>query len=96
MENIENPTTVPPDQVNTQFAILAGCYVAALVAPTLTLWVVEYVQIRSRLLALGLMGVVAIAVGASVVSVARDNEGLLSWLSTGWLPWLFPVAGILR
>ncbi|QLK24480.1 hypothetical protein HYG81_10120 [Natrinema zhouii] len=95
MKDIEQPTAVPPGQANTQFAVLAGCYVAALVAPTLTLWAVEYVQIRSRLLALGVMGVVAIVVGASTVSVVGDNEGLLSWLNTGWLPWLFPVAGIL-
>ncbi|MFC6765667.1 hypothetical protein ACFQE6_11910 [Natrinema soli] len=95
MKDSEQPTAVPPDQANTQFAVIAGCYVAALVAPTLTLWAVEYVQIRSRLLALGMMGVVAIVVGASTVSVAGDNEGLLSWLNTGWLPWLFPVAGIL-
>lgn len=95
MKDIGQPTAVPPGQANTQFAVLAGCYVAALVAPTLTLWAVEYVQIRSRLLALGVMGVVAIAVGASTVSVAGDSEELLSWLNTGWLPWLFPVAGIL-
>ncbi|QCS44795.1 hypothetical protein [Natrinema versiforme] len=95
MNDIEQPTAVPPGQANTQFAVLAGCYVAALVAPTLTLWAVKYVQIRSRLLALGVMGVVAIVVGASTVSVAGDNEGLLSWLNTGWLSWLFPVAGIL-
>lgn len=95
MEDVEQPTAVPLDRVNTRFTVLAGCYVAALVAPTLTLWVIEYVQIRSRLLALGVMGAIAIVAGASTVFIARDNEGLLSWLNAGWLPWLLVAAGIL-
>jgi len=44
-------SVVSPDGLGPRFGVLVGSYVAALIAPTLTLFTVEYLGWRSKVLA---------------------------------------------
>lgn len=93
MNNTSANSLLAPDSSNLQFGVLAGSYVAALIAPVLTLFVVEYFDLRSWILALGILGAVGTALGAVVVRLVTDTGTNAKWLNTGWLAWLLPLVG---
>lgn len=93
MENTNVSPSLSPDSLSAQFGVLAGCYVAALIAPVLTLLAVEYLDLHSWILALGVLGAIGTALGAVVVWLVTDRETIATWLNGGWLPWLLPLVG---
>lgn len=93
MKNTNASSLLAPDSLNIQFGVLAGSYVAALIAPVLTLFAVEYFDLRSWILALGILGAVGVALGSVVVLLVTDKGKIAGWLNAGWLPWLLPLVG---
>lgn len=93
MKNTNSSSLLVPDTLNIQFGVLAGIYVAALIAPVLTLFAVEYFDLRSWILALGILGAVGVGLGSVVILLVTDNGNIAEWLNAGWLPWLLPLVG---
>lgn len=93
---MKNTNASPPltaDTLDIQFGVFAGSYVAALIAPALTLFAVEYFDLRSWILALGTLGAVGVALGSVVVWLVTNTGKIAKWLNAGWLPWLLPLIG---
>lgn len=95
MKNTNVSPLLAPDNLNIQFSVLTGGYVAALIAPVLTLFIVEYFGLSSWILALGILGVIGAALGSVVVRLITDHGKIARWLNTGWLPWLLPLVGFI-
>lgn len=83
-----------PDRLGPRFGVLVGSYVAALVAPTLTLFAVEYFGLSSKVLGFAVLGTIGVAVGSGAALLTADDERIASWLHSGWMAWLFPLAGL--
>lgn len=84
-----------PETLDIRFGIVAGLYVAALIAPALLLVVVEWLHLRSEPLALGLLGVVGMSMTAIVAwQVIRRGEFVV-WANSTWLALLVPAIGVL-
>lgn len=86
--------TISPDRLGPRFGVLVGSYVAALIAPTLTLFTVEYFGLRSKVLAFTILGTIGIIIGSGVALRATDNRQIASWLNSSWVAWLFPLVGL--
>lgn len=82
-----------PEQLNTPFRLVAGCYTAALITPGAVSFVSPHLTERSALLLLGLLGVALV----SVVAVSMTRYGAVAvWLGSGNTAWLLPaIPGIL-
>lgn len=91
--NTENPV-VSPDGLGPRFGVLVGSYVAALIAPTLTLFTVEYFGLHSKVLAFAVLGTIGITIGSGTAFLTTDNGQIASWLNSGWVVWLFPLLGL--
>lgn len=87
-------SAVSPNRLGPRFGVLVGSYAAALIAPTLTLFIVEYVGLRSKVLAFAVLGTISITIGSGTVFLTTDNRQIASWLNSGWAPWLFPLVGL--
>lgn len=94
MKSIAENSAVSPDRLGPRFGVLIGSYVAALIAPTLTLFTVEYVGLRSKVLAFAVLGTIGITIGSGTVFLTTDNGQIASWLNSGWIAWLFPLVGL--
>lgn len=84
-----------PDSLGPQFSVLAGSYVAALAAPAITLFVIGYFDLHNWVLSLGILVVVGVSLVFVVGQLVTDNDKMIRWLNTGWLPWLFPFGGFI-
>lgn len=91
--NTEN-SVVSPDGLGPRFGVLIGSYVAALIAPTLTLFTVGYLGLRSKVLAFAALGTIGITIGSGMAFLTIDNGQIASWLNSGWVAWLFPLLGL--
>ncbi|MFB1065893.1 hypothetical protein [Natrinema sp. H-ect4] len=87
-------SVVSPDGLGPRFGVLVGSYVAALIAPTLTLFTVEYLGWRSKVLAFTVLGTIGITIGSGTAFLTTDNGQIASWLNSGWVAWLFPLLGL--
>lgn len=94
MKYITENSVVSPGRLGPRFGMLVGCYVAALFAPTLTLFTVEYVGLRSKVLAFAVLGTIGITIGSGTAFLTTDNGQIASWLNSGWIAWLFPLVGL--
>lgn len=83
-----------PDRLNPQFGVLVGSYVAALIAPTVTLFAVKYFNLRSKVLAFAILGILGFIMFSGMAFLATDNRQIASWLNSSWVVWLFPLVGL--
>lgn len=84
-----------PDQLNARFGVVAGLYVAAIVSPALLFVVLQRVQLRSGLVALGVLAAVGTVLTAVVGWQATRRGELVVWLNSPWLALLAPTVGLL-
>jgi len=82
------------DRLDPQFGVLVGSYVAALIAPALTLLTTEYFALRSKVLALAILGMIGIIICSGVAFLSTDNRQIASWLNSSWVAWLLPLVGL--
>lgn len=94
MKYFPRNSAVSPDRLGPRFGVLVGSYVAALIAPTLTLFTVEYFGLRSNVLAFAVLGTIGITIGFGTAFLTTENGQIASWLNAGWVPWLFPLLGL--
>lgn len=94
MKYFTQSSAVSPDRLGPRFGVLVGSYVAALIAPTLTLFTVEYFGLRSNVLAFAVLGTIGITIGFGTAFLTTENGQIASWLNSGWVPWLFPLLGL--
>lgn len=93
MGESDTNTLRAPVRLDTRFGVLAGSYAASLLAPVITLVIVQYFQIRSWALALGVLGVTGAAICALFVLLLAESGEIAGWLNDGWLPWTLPLLG---
>lgn len=85
---------VSPDRLGPRFGVLVGSYVAGLIVPTLTLSIVEYFGLRSRVLTFAVLATVGVIIGSGAAIIAADNERIATWLNSSWVAWLVPLVGL--
>jgi len=95
MKNTNAASLPVPESLDLRFSVLAGGYVAALIAPVIALFAVEYFDLGSWILALGILGAIGVSLGLALGRLVTDNSEIARWFNTGWLPWLFPVVGFI-
>jgi hypothetical protein len=94
MKYLTQNSGVSPDRLGPRFGVLVGSYVAALIAPTLALFIVEYFGLRSKVLAFAVLGTIGITIGFGTAFLTTKNGHIASWLNSGWVAWLFPLLGL--
>jgi len=94
MKYLTQNSTVSPDRLGPRFGALVGTYIAALIAPTLTLFTVEYFGLRSKVLAFAVLGTIGITIAFGTAFLTTENGQIASWLNSGWVAWLFPLLGL--
>jgi len=78
-------SVVSPDGLGPRFGVLVGSYVAALIAPTLTLFTVEYLGWRSKVFAFTVEERSAIGSGTAFPNNRQRTNSLLAELRLGSL-----------
>lgn len=81
-------------QVDLRFSLVAGSYLAALVAPTVVFVAVNRLQLRDTRLVVALLGLATIGTTAVVVWQVTRSGAVIVWLGDGHLRWLVPFVGL--
>lgn len=84
-----------PDRLDARFGVVAGLYVAALLAPALLLVVVQRFRLSSELVALGLLGAVGMVCTAVVAWRVTRWGGVVAWFNSTWAALLVPAVGVI-
>lgn len=83
-----------PERLDTRFGVVAGLYVAALLAPGLVLVAVRRLQVASAALAVSLLCAVGAVLTAVVGREVIRRGGLASWFQSTWVALLVPAFGV--
>lgn len=79
-----------PVRLDARFAVVAGCYIAALCCPTLALPATVWLDTGG---ALAVLGALVVLVAGAVATAVRGWDGLPVWLDGTRLSWLVPGVG---
>jgi len=91
----DRETLQTPERLDTRFGVVAGLYVAALIAPALLLVVVKRLQLGSESTAIGLLGAVVTVCTAVVAWQVTRRGGIVAWFNSTWTALLVPAVGII-
>lgn len=89
------PALQTPEQVDRRFGVVAGLYVATLVAPALSFVTVRTLSVESELLALCLVGATGAALTSLVASLVTHRSRVVAWFESSWVAVLVPAVGLL-
>ncbi|MBV0925269.1 PH domain-containing protein [Halomicroarcula limicola] len=84
-----------PERLDARFGAVAGLYAAALLSPALLLVAVQWLQLESGPLALGLLGAVGSVLTALVAWQVMRLGGLVAWFNSTWSAVLVPAIGVI-
>jgi len=88
-------TLQTPTQLDTRFGAVAGLYVATLVSPALLFVAMQWLNLDSELVVLGLLGAVGMTLTAAVAWQVTCWGGLVAWFNSPWVAFLVTSVGIL-